>query len=127
MLNKKRFVVYLIMCTMLCSLAMGGCGKSTTSKEQETEQMIRENLEKRQLPATKESVQSMKQTVVMAEQLSEISPATEKYLVENAGKLETMLIDVPLEVDQDVAVRKLAFMGKEIDTLTEEQIAYLNS
>lgn len=58
--------------------------KNASGKEQETEQMIRENLEKRQLPATKESVQSMKQTVVMAEQLSEISPATKKYLVENA-------------------------------------------
>ena len=56
-----------------------------------------------------------------------IQALSAKYLVENAGKLETMLIDVPLEVDQDVAVRKLAFMGKEIDTLTEEQIAYLNS
>ena len=56
-----------------------------------------------------------------------IQALSAKYMVENAGKLETMLIDVPLEVDQDVAVRKLAFMGKEIDTLTEEQIAYLNS
>ena len=56
-----------------------------------------------------------------------IQALSAKYLVENAGKLGTMLIDVPLEVDQDVAVRKLAFMGKEIDTLTEEQIAYLNS
>lgn len=56
-----------------------------------------------------------------------IQALSAKYLVENAGKLDTMLIDVPLEVDQDVAARKLAFMGKEIDTLTEEQIAYLNS
>lgn len=56
-----------------------------------------------------------------------IQALSAKYLVENAGKLDTMLIDVPAEVDQDVAARKLAFMGKEIDTLTEEQIAYLNS
>ena len=56
-----------------------------------------------------------------------IQALSAKYLVENAGKLDTMLLDVPVEVDQDVAVRKLAFMGKEIDTLTEEQIAYLNS
>lgn len=56
-----------------------------------------------------------------------IQALSAKYLVENADKLEDMLIDVPLKVDQDVAVRKLAFMGKEIDTLTEEQIAYLNS
>ena len=56
-----------------------------------------------------------------------IQALSAKYLVENAGKLDTMLLDVPVEVDQDVAVRKLAFMGKEIDTLTEEQIADLNS
>ena len=56
-----------------------------------------------------------------------IQALSAKYLVENAGKMETMLIDVPTEVDQDVAARKLAFMGKEIDTLTQEQIAYLNS
>ena len=36
-----------------------------------------------------------------------------------------MLIDVPKEVDQDVAKRKLAFMGKEIDILTNEQEEYL--
>ena len=37
-----------------------------------------------------------------------------------------MLIDVPEEIDADVAVRKLRFLGKEIDTLTAEQEAYLN-
>lgn len=36
-----------------------------------------------------------------------------------------MLIDVPKEVDKDVAKRKLAFLGKEIDVLTKEQEAYL--
>ncbi len=56
-----------------------------------------------------------------------IQALSAKYLVENAGKLDTMLLDVPVEVDQDVAARKLAFMGKEVDTLTEEQITYLNS
>jgi adenosylhomocysteinase len=56
-----------------------------------------------------------------------IQALSAKYLVENAGKLDAMLIDVPAQVDQDVASRKLTFMGKKIDTLTEEQIAYLNS
>ena len=37
-----------------------------------------------------------------------------------------MLYDVPVEIDEDVAARKLRFMGKEIDTLTAEQEAYLN-
>ena len=55
-----------------------------------------------------------------------IQALSAKYLVEHAGKLDKMIIDVPKEVDNDVAVRKLAFMGKKIDTLTEEQIAYLN-
>ena len=56
-----------------------------------------------------------------------IQALSAKYLVENEGKLNSMLIDVPVEVDKEVAARKLAFMGKEIDTLTEEQIAYLNA
>lgn len=56
-----------------------------------------------------------------------IQALSAKYIVENAGKLDTMIQDVPREVDLDVAARKLAFMGKEIDTLTDEQVAYLNS
>ena len=55
-----------------------------------------------------------------------IQALSAKYIVENAGKLDTMIQDVPREVDMDVAARKLAFMGKQIDVLTEEQIAYLN-
>jgi len=56
-----------------------------------------------------------------------IQALSAKYLVENQDKLTDKLIDVPVEVDQDVAARKLAFMGKEIDVLTEEQVAYLNA
>lgn len=56
-----------------------------------------------------------------------IQALSAKYLIENGSSLDSMLIDVPVEVDQDVAARKLSFMGKEIDVLTEEQIAYLNS
>lgn len=54
-----------------------------------------------------------------------IQALSAKYLVENAGKLDDMLIDVPKEVDEDVAARKLAFLGKQIDVLTEEQKKYL--
>ncbi len=50
-----------------------------------------------------------------------------KYLVEHRGTLTEKLISVPREVDLEVARRKLAFSGKSIDTLTEEQTAYLNS
>ena len=56
-----------------------------------------------------------------------IQALSAKYLVENAGKITEKLLDVPKEVDQDVARRKLAFLGKQIDVLTEEQIAYLTS
>lgn len=54
-----------------------------------------------------------------------IQALSAKYLVENADKLSEKLIDVPTEVDQDVAKRKLAFLGKEIDVLTPEQEKYL--
>jgi adenosylhomocysteinase len=36
-----------------------------------------------------------------------------------------MVNDVPLEIDQNVAARKLAYWGCEIDTLTPEQHRYL--
>lgn len=56
-----------------------------------------------------------------------IQALSAKYLVENAKNLTEKLISVPVEVDKDVAKRKLAFMGRAIDTLTEEQEIYLNS
>lgn len=56
-----------------------------------------------------------------------IQALSAKYLVEHEGQLDQMIIDVPREVDNDVAARKLAFLGKKIDTLTPEQEAYLNS
>lgn len=54
-----------------------------------------------------------------------IQALSAKYLVENADKLTEKLIDVPTEVDRDVAERKLAFLGKQIDVLTPEQEKYL--
>ena len=56
-----------------------------------------------------------------------IQALSAKYLVEHGGELSEKLIDVPEEVDRDVAKRKLAFLGKEIDVLTPEQEKYLNS
>ena len=55
-----------------------------------------------------------------------IQALSAKYLIEHGKELTEKLIDVPEEVDRDVAVKKLAFLGKEIDTLTPEQEAYLN-
>ncbi|MBQ6441857.1 MAG: adenosylhomocysteinase [Lachnospiraceae bacterium] len=55
-----------------------------------------------------------------------IQALSAKYLIEHGKELTTKLIDVPEEVDRDVAEKKLAFLGKEIDVLTPEQEAYLN-
>ncbi|WP_350454589.1 adenosylhomocysteinase [Slackia heliotrinireducens] len=56
-----------------------------------------------------------------------IQALSAKYLVEHQGTLTEKLIDVPREVDLEVANRKLAFLGIQIDTLTPEQEAYLNN
>ena len=50
-----------------------------------------------------------------------------KYLVDHKGQLENRVYTVPAEVDQDIARIKLDAMGIKIDTLTEEQAAYLDS
>ena len=56
-----------------------------------------------------------------------IQALSAKYLAEHASELTEKLIDVPVEVDRDVANRKLAFLGKKIDVLTDEQYKYLHS
>jgi adenosylhomocysteinase len=50
-----------------------------------------------------------------------------EYLVKNKGKLEAGIINLPVEIDQEIASLKLAAMGIEIDTLTADQIEYINS
>lgn len=55
-----------------------------------------------------------------------IQALSAKYLVEHAGALTEKLIDVPREVDLEVANRKLRFLGVRIDRLTPEQEDYLN-
>lgn len=54
-----------------------------------------------------------------------IQALSAKYLVEKGNTLTEKLIDVPEEVDKDVAIRKLNFLGKQIDVLTPEQEKYL--
>lgn len=56
-----------------------------------------------------------------------IQALSAKYLVEHASELKEKIIDVPREVDQEVARKKLKFLGKEIDVLTAEQEKYLHS
>ena len=55
-----------------------------------------------------------------------IQALSARYLVEHRTELDSMLMDVPPEVDMEVARKKLQFLGKEIDTLTPEQVRYLN-
>ena len=55
-----------------------------------------------------------------------IQALSAKYLVEHEGRLTEKLIDVPREVDLEVANRKLKFLGITIDRLTPEQEKYLN-
>jgi adenosylhomocysteinase len=50
-----------------------------------------------------------------------------EYMVKSAGKLEKRVYTVPAEVDAEIARIKLAAMGIKIDSLTEEQVKYLNS
>jgi adenosylhomocysteinase len=50
-----------------------------------------------------------------------------EYAVENAARLERRVYPVPEEIDAEIARLKLASMGIEIDTLTEEQERYLAS
>jgi adenosylhomocysteinase len=49
------------------------------------------------------------------------------YIVKNRDQLETKVYSVPEEIDREIARLKLKAMGTEIDTLTPEQKAYLNS
>ena len=55
-----------------------------------------------------------------------IQALSARYLLEHQGQLTEKLIDVPEEVDMEVARRKLEFLGKRIDVLTPEQEKYLN-
>ena len=56
-----------------------------------------------------------------------IQALSAKYLVDHKDNLKEKLIAVPREVDLEVARRKLSFLGKKIDMLTDEQVEYLNS
>jgi adenosylhomocysteinase len=49
------------------------------------------------------------------------------HMVENRGKLENTVHNVPAEIDQEIAGLKLAAMGIEIDELTDAQRGYLSS
>lgn len=50
-----------------------------------------------------------------------------EYMVKNADQLSQKVYAVPEEIDREIARLKLEGMGVVIDTLTEEQVKYLNS
>jgi adenosylhomocysteinase len=50
-----------------------------------------------------------------------------EYLVKNKGQLAPGVYSVPAELDADIAKLKLQAMGFKIDTLTTEQVEYINS
>jgi adenosylhomocysteinase len=50
-----------------------------------------------------------------------------EHMIKNAEKLESKVYSVPAEIDREIARLKLDAMGVQIDVLTSEQVAYLNS
>ncbi len=50
-----------------------------------------------------------------------------EYLVKNYDRLEKKVYSVPMDIDKEIARLKLNGMNVTIDTLTAEQVAYLNS
>jgi adenosylhomocysteinase len=50
-----------------------------------------------------------------------------EYMVKNADKLENKVYAVPEDIDREIARLKLETMNVSIDTLTSEQVEYLNS
>jgi adenosylhomocysteinase len=50
-----------------------------------------------------------------------------EYMVKNAEKMEKKVYSVPEYIDKEIARLKLDAMNIQIDTLTAEQLAYLNS
>ncbi len=50
-----------------------------------------------------------------------------EYLVKHQGKLEPGIHSIPVDVDGEIARLKLQAMGIQIDTLTADQLTYINS
>ena len=49
------------------------------------------------------------------------------YLAQHGSSLENKVYPMPAEIDREIARLKLAGMGVEIDTLSDEQLTYMNS
>jgi adenosylhomocysteinase len=49
------------------------------------------------------------------------------YILKNHNKMENKIINVPEEIDKQVAIDALVAMNVKIDKLTAEQVKYANS
>jgi adenosylhomocysteinase len=49
-----------------------------------------------------------------------------EYLVKNKGKLESEVITLPAEIDDEIARMQLDAIGIKYDEMTPEQVAYQN-
>ena len=56
-----------------------------------------------------------------------IQALSARYLAKHRGELSPGVYDIPQEIDDEVARRKLAAWGVSVDKLTKEQETYLNS
>ena len=50
-----------------------------------------------------------------------------EYMIKNGASLEKKVYGVPDEIDREIARLKLQSMGVQVDTLSAEQVKYLNS
>jgi len=50
-----------------------------------------------------------------------------EFMVKNAARLEKRVYSVPEDIDKEIARLKLLAMGVQVDTLSTEQVNYLNS
>ena len=49
-----------------------------------------------------------------------------EFLIENHGSLEPRIYTLPSEIDDEVATIKLRHLGGDLETLTDDQVAYLS-
>lgn len=120
MLYKKRFVVYLIMCTMLCLLAMGGCGKSTSSKEQETEQVNTQGQETTEIFSEENEIRTESAPVAEYASIVEVTINPELRLYLGADS-EVLAVEY-LNTDARDAYEQLDLVGKSVDACMEEVV-----
>jgi adenosylhomocysteinase len=50
-----------------------------------------------------------------------------EYMIKNGARLEKKVYGVPDEIDREIARLKLQSMGVQVDTLSAEQVKYMNS